>query len=148
LLVTAIDIDKCRNYIEECDVFVLVLANHYGSRPTNERRSFTELEFEHAKVTDKTIFAFLIDPAYQVPVGRRDRDPEDVAALERFRAEIRKFGGVTLFGDLADLERRVTSLLGGRRAKREGRGWPWSPGWSLVVPTATLPSCTRPASSS
>ncbi len=57
---------ECINDVENCDIYILILANRYGYIPVDKEKnpnefSITELEYEAAKEKNKTILAFFAD---------------------------------------------------------------------------------------
>jgi len=91
----------CREKVENCDVFVLLLAHRYGSRPPGQRRSYTELEYRWAMgCPPMNLLAFVVDPAFPWPPREVDRgaDAEQLAAL---MSEVEAHHVVRHFGELA-----------------------------------------------
>jgi hypothetical protein len=55
----------CRQAVQCCDVFVLLLAHRYGARPPGGQFSYTELEYRSAiERPEMPVLAFVIDPDY------------------------------------------------------------------------------------
>jgi tetratricopeptide (TPR) repeat protein len=78
----------CRAKVEGCDVFVLLLAHRYGSRPPGRDLSYTELEYQWAvEHPDMGLLVFVVDPAFAWPPPDIDRGP-DAEALARLVAEV------------------------------------------------------------
>lgn len=79
----------CRAEVESCDVFVLLLAHRYGSRPPGQELSYTELEYGWAVNRPRMpLLAFVVDPAFAWPPPDIDRGA-DADALARFAARVR-----------------------------------------------------------
>ena len=45
--------------VKQCDAFVIIVGHLYGQSSSGEKRSFTELEYETAAASGKTVYAFL-----------------------------------------------------------------------------------------
>jgi tetratricopeptide (TPR) repeat protein len=70
-------IDVCRDLVASADLFVLLLAHRYGSRPPGESRSFTEIEYAVAAARDGlTLLPFVIDPDHPWPPRDVDHGPD------------------------------------------------------------------------
>ena len=79
----------CRIEVESCDVFVLLLAHRYGTRPPGQQLSYTELEYGWAVNRPRMqLLAFVVDPAFAWPPPDIDRGA-DADALARFVAQVR-----------------------------------------------------------
>lgn len=48
--------EDCKKAVEECHIYILLLGNEVGSYPPNETRTYTEIELDTAKTTNKRIF--------------------------------------------------------------------------------------------
>ncbi len=53
-------LDTIRRWIDESDVFMLVLGGRYGSIEPGSKKSYTQLEYEHAVNSDKPFFAVVL----------------------------------------------------------------------------------------
>jgi tetratricopeptide (TPR) repeat protein len=74
----------CQQKVESCDVFVLLLAHRYGSRPPGKQLSYTELEYGWAaRRPDMPLLAFVVDPDLPWPPRDMDQGP-DGEALKLF----------------------------------------------------------------
>lgn len=82
--------DVCRREVEECDVFVLLLAHRYGARSPDEERSYTELEYRWAVARHGLpLLAFVVDPDF--PWALKDvSQGDDAEALKRFVATVQR----------------------------------------------------------
>ena len=75
-------LEVCERRVAESDIFVLLLADRYGSRPEGDVRSYTELEYEFALTDpDMPLLIFTVDPAGDPPPERPQR-----RLIERVRA--------------------------------------------------------------
>ncbi len=88
--------DVIRRWIDESDIFMLILGGRYGSIEPKSRKSYTELEYDHALSISKTLFAVVL-----TDVGREEK--------------VRKFGTSVIESNNESLYRdfrcRVTSNL-------------------------------------
>src|SRR5271157_4114848 len=61
-------LQACREMVAQAEVVVVLVAHRYGwvsDDPSNpDAKSITWLECEHARQTNKPVFAFLVDPKY------------------------------------------------------------------------------------
>jgi len=80
--------EVCRRALEGSDVYVLLLAHHYGARPPTKEFSYTELEYQWATSrADMPMLAYVVDPAFPWPPPDIDRGA-DADALARFTAHV------------------------------------------------------------
>ena len=79
-------------WIDESDVFMLILGGRYGSIEPNSGRSYTELEYDYAVAQGKPTFAVVItDEALESKLklgGSSFIERADPGALEKFRAKV------------------------------------------------------------
>ncbi|MBL8325022.1 MAG: DUF4062 domain-containing protein [Rubrivivax sp.] len=71
---------------ERCDVFILLLAHRYGSRPREGSPSYTDLEFRRALRLRKPILAFAMDASRKVRPKHVETDSDAVRRLAAMRA--------------------------------------------------------------
>ncbi len=103
-----------RREIEDCDVFVLLLAHRYGSRPPGQRLSYTEREYQFAvNRSSMPLIAFVVDPAFPWPKPDIDQGT-DAEELARFIRRVHEEQTVHRLADLAtfsgDLLRMLSTL--------------------------------------
>lgn len=112
-LFPASDIDQfdyIRRIIDECDYYVLIIANRYGSIG-KEGISYTEQEYDYARETGKFVLAFLHSEPDSLPVAKSDTDEEAQKALESFRAKVKTGRLVREWKDLHELQSVVLKGL-------------------------------------
>lgn len=81
-------IEACRDLVASTDVFVLLLAHRYGSRPSGDSPSFTELEYGWALTNSgMPLLPFVVDPAHPWPPPDIDSGV-DAAALAALKARV------------------------------------------------------------
>lgn len=57
--------EAIRQWIEESDVYMLILGGRYGSIEPNSGKSYTRLEYEYAVQLGKPLFACAVTPGAQ-----------------------------------------------------------------------------------
>ena len=68
-----------KQWIEESDVFMLILGGRYGSVERDSGKSYTQLEYEYAGSINKPYFAAIADDAYlNEKVRKETKDVKDV----------------------------------------------------------------------
>ncbi|GIM91676.1 DUF4062 domain-containing protein [Paractinoplanes toevensis] len=120
--------DVCRDLVAGCDVFLLVLAHRYGSRPPGEARSYTELEYEWAvERPDLPVLVFVVDPAFPWSPLDVDSGP-DAEALARFIGRVTTGHVVKAFDTVESFREDVLlALRGHESAEPETGGRPLPP---------------------
>jgi tetratricopeptide (TPR) repeat protein len=103
-------LDVCLRKVDESDIFLLLVAHRYGSRPDVGSRSYTELEYDQARRRPAMpLLVFTVDPRFPW-------DPEDIAQgadaqdLNRFRGRLHEHL-VGRFGDLAEFKAELLLAL-------------------------------------
>lgn len=75
-----------RRTIDECDYYVLLLADRYGSTiPEEGGISYTEKEYDYALERGVPVLGFVLDRAAMWPGDRRESDPAKITRLAAFR---------------------------------------------------------------
>ncbi|MFL9939988.1 DUF4062 domain-containing protein [Paraburkholderia graminis] len=76
-------------WIDQSDIFMLILGGRYGSIDPDSRKSYIQLEYEYAVKTQKPFFAlYLTDTALDEKVSRQGRsviEQDDSKAYKQFR---------------------------------------------------------------
>ena len=85
-----------RRWIDESDIFMLILGGRYGSIEPTSGRSYTELEYEYALSTNRPLFAVVLTDA-----GREEK-------VRRFGTSVIESKNESLYRQFRD---RVTSNL-------------------------------------
>lgn len=138
----------CRREVEGCDVFVLLLAHRYGTRPPGQQLSYSELEYRcAASRPSMPLLSFVVDPAF--PWAPPDIDKgADAEALAQFIAHVREEHMVRRFAEVAEFREDLllalsklqsTALTANRllRAPEEPQRETWlpaPPGFHAVPP--------------
>jgi WD40 repeat protein len=134
-------LDKCRADVARADVYVLILAHRYGSRPKEGnpgRKSITQLEYEEAgRHEGKPRLVFTVHPDH--PWGPKWIDKgQDALDLEAFRAHLLETHGINRFTEPDQLASLVLQAL---RASESGEArveareaaprWNWPRPWDF-----------------
>lgn len=77
-------VDRCLRDVEQCDLYILLLANRYGFIPEGRDKSVTELEYLTAKNGGKQILAFIADDT-------RDFPPDSESDVELKKLKLAEF---------------------------------------------------------
>lgn len=74
-----------KKVIELCDYYILIIGRRYGSINKQTGISYTEMEYEYAKELGIPVLVFALDESAKVSEDKVEKDPQKIAALERFR---------------------------------------------------------------
>jgi len=80
-------LDLIESILRDCDYYVLVIGNRYGSLDEN-LVSYTEREYDLARSLDIPTLAFLHEHPGELPAKWLDTDPKAQENLERFRKKV------------------------------------------------------------
>lgn len=119
-------LDTIQRWIDESDVYMLILGGRYGSIDSKTALSYTELEYDYAVSKDIPVFAVVIaDSAIDEKVkslGRSAIESERPGELKLFRdkvlARISSF-----FKDTKDIKLAVHETLSDFLSRYEFQGW-------------------------
>jgi hypothetical protein len=103
--------EACLQEIDGCDLFVGIYAHRYGYVPPGSDISITELEFRHARGTDKAIFCFLLDEDYPWPPRMIEAEPGKTK-LENFKAAVGSETVRDTFTTPQDLAYKIATSIG------------------------------------
>jgi hypothetical protein len=85
-------LDVIKEWIEESDIFCLILGARYGSIEQNSGKSYIECEYDHALALGKPVFSLVLDDgpveAKIKKLGRKGLEQENQAALKLFHQRI------------------------------------------------------------
>jgi hypothetical protein len=93
--------------IDNCDIFVLLLAHRYGYIPPQETKSILELEYERALNLKKPVLAFVISDDAPWSVDKIDFDPGHLEALRAFKSRLLERHVVSYFGSPDELAQQI-----------------------------------------
>jgi hypothetical protein len=111
-----------KGVIDDSDYYVLVIGGRYGST-TEDGISYTEMEFEYAKLTKKPILAFVHQNPELIPAGRTDLSDAARAKLEAFRAKVGTDRHVKFWTNADDLRAKVIQSISAETKRNPQEGW-------------------------
>ncbi|RRN64797.1 DUF4062 domain-containing protein [Caulobacter sp. 602-1] len=111
-----------KKIIDECDYYVLIIGGRYGSM-NDDGTSYTELEYDYAVSTGKTVLAFLHSDPSSLPTNKCDADPHALAKLEAFRGKVSTRRLVSFWSSPHDLKATVIISLSKAFSELPGTGW-------------------------
>lgn len=130
--------DTIKAWIDESDVYMLILGGRYGSIEPTSKKSYTELEFDYAISKSKPMFSVVItETALERKVqsgGTAFIEMKNGIALEAFRTKVLTYIS-SFFDDDKDIKLTVYESLADFAANKNMAGW--VPG-NTVVDTAPL----------
>jgi Domain of unknown function (DUF4062) len=131
-------LDTIKAWIDESDIYMLILGGRYGSIDPTSKKSYTELEFDYALSKGKPTFSVVItEAALEAKVqsgGTPFIETKNGNALETFRNRVLTYIS-SFFEDDKDIRLTVYESLADFAAKKELVGW--VPG-NAVVDTIPL----------
>ena len=115
-----------RRWIDESDVFLLILGGRYGSIELTTGKSYTHLEYEYALSQGKPLFAVVIDEAaLEKKVrrsGRKIVEIENARQLKEFR-EIVLSRMVRFWSDPRDIKLAIHETMSEFSRRNDLSGW-------------------------
>ena len=118
--------DTIKRWIDESDVYMLILGGRYGSLEPSSGVSYTELEYDYAVEQGKPYFAVVInEKALEVKVrehGTEMMEKENPKELKMFRDKVLS-NISSFFDDSKDIKLCVHESLSDFAANRELKGW-------------------------
>jgi hypothetical protein len=125
-----------RRWIDESDVYMLILGGRYGSVEPKTSLSYTELEYDYAVSKEIPIFAVVIkDEALDAKVAKEGKDVleiDNAKELKLFREKVLSRIS-SFFTDTKDIKLAVHETLADIQARYTLAGW---------VPARDLPDTT------
>ncbi|HEV7329652.1 MAG TPA: DUF4062 domain-containing protein [Flavisolibacter sp.] len=115
-----------KRWIDESDVFLLILGGRYGSLETESGKSYTQLEYEYAISTGKSYFSVVASEKFlDVKIEKRGRkvlEEDNVHLLKEFRklvtAKMVKF-----YDDIKDIKLAILETLSEFNRREDLKGW-------------------------
>ncbi|MCU6160358.1 DUF4062 domain-containing protein [Enterobacter bugandensis] len=128
-LFTAADrsqMDIIKNWIDESDVYMLILGGRYGSIEPTTGKSYTELEYDYAVDQGKALFAVVIkEEALEKKVKEHGTDfleRDEPKSLSEFKKKVLS-NMSSFFEDVKDIRLCVHESLSDFSANRKLKGW-------------------------
>ncbi len=114
------------HWIDQSDVYMLILGGRYGSLEPDSKVSYTELEFDYAKTQGKPIFSVVITEAAleqkAKTKGTSAFEKENPKQLAQFRERV--LGSISsFFDDIKDIKLCVHESLGTYSLDPSLTGW-------------------------
>lgn len=111
-----------KRWIEESDVFLLILGGRYGSIEPKSKKSYTQLEYEYALELEKPYFTVVIkEKALKSKAEKFGIDkPKKLAA---FRKKVTSGVIVEFFDDEKDIKFTIHNALSEFKERKEIVGW-------------------------
>lgn len=118
--------DIIRQWIDESDVYMLILGGRYGSIEPTSGLSYTELEFDYAVSQSKPLFAVVMRPhvleARVKAHGLTVAETDNKALLKTFEQKVLS-NVSSFFEDEKDIKLAVFETLPVLQSKRDMVGW-------------------------
>ena len=115
-----------KQWIDESDVYLLILAGRYGSIEPNTGKSYTELEYEYAAEKGKPLFSCVItDSALNDRIkiyGKSHIETENPQKLKEFRAQVLT-KMVKFWEDSKDIKIAIGETLSNFARREDLTGW-------------------------
>jgi nucleoside 2-deoxyribosyltransferase len=115
-----------KQWIDESDVYLLILGGRYGSIEPKTKKSYTHLEYEYALAQGKPVFACVIkDEAIDARVKTEGKDIlelENPQKLKEFRAEVLSKMS-EFWEDTKDIKITITGKLSQLMKRENLVGW-------------------------
>jgi hypothetical protein len=119
-------LETIKRWIDDSDVYLLVLGGRYGSIEPNSKKSYIELEFDHALERDKSLFSLVIkEDALDDKTKRYGREAIETAnqsKLDLFRKKVLSFTS-GIYEDEKDIRLGVQKSLNENAKDSALIGW-------------------------
>jgi hypothetical protein len=99
--------ETCLAEVEQSDVYVGIIAFRLGSLDPETKRSFTELEYEHAVKAQKDIRIYLAEEDTTFPANVIDKGDHDIGRLTAFKEHLRRQHTIASFSSKEDLVQKL-----------------------------------------
>lgn len=114
-------LDRCYEEIDESQIFILLLGHRYGEIDSDSGKSYTELEYIHAKERGLPILAFMLDTdKIGTPEKFRESDAQ-FQALRRFKMTLKLSKEITVatFDSEKSLQEMATRAINDTKGRME-----------------------------
>lgn len=119
-------LETIRRWIDESDVYMLVLGGRYGSVDSKTSLSYTELEYDYAVSQNKPLFSVVINEAaldQKIKVeGKEAMETDNPKELRLFREKVLKRIS-SFFSDSKDIKLAVHETLSDLQTRLQFKGW-------------------------
>ncbi|MEG2816778.1 MAG: DUF4062 domain-containing protein, partial [Comamonas sp.] len=118
--------ETIKQWIDESDVYMLILGGRYGSVEPSSGKSYTELEYDYAVMKGKPLFAVVItESSLEAKIrsnGTTFMEKQNPKDLEKFRIKV--LGNISsFFEDDKDIKLCVHETLADFSSSRSLQGW-------------------------
>lgn len=114
--------DIITRWIDESDIYMLILGGRYGSIENESQKSYTHLEYEYAQSKDKPLFAVVIEePALDLRKSK-DIEKHNPEKLNEFRKKVLSYMS-SFFTDNKDIKLAVHESMGQITQDYDLTGW-------------------------
>lgn len=110
------------NWIDESDVYMLILGGRYGSVEPTSGKSYTQLEYEYAIQRKKPLFALVIEAVAIESLSSNAVEQEETAKLAKFRSLVLT-NVVEMWSDEKDIKIAIGKALKRIESKESLLGW-------------------------
>jgi len=114
--------EAIKQWIDESDVFLLILGGRYGSIDLKSGKSYIHLEYEHALSKGKPLFACVIADAALQNASTKYDSSENAKQLDEFRNFV-KSKLVEFWEDPKDIKIAIHKKLGELARRKDLVGW-------------------------
>ncbi|MCK1458267.1 DUF4062 domain-containing protein [Bradyrhizobium sp. 2] len=111
-----------KGVIDDSDYYVLVIGGRYGST-TEDGISYTEMEFDYARLRKKPVLAFIHQNPGLIPAGKTDLSDKAQAKLETFRKKVEDGRHVKYWSGADDLRAKVIQSISAETKRNPQEGW-------------------------
>jgi hypothetical protein len=103
--------DIITRWIDESDIYMLILGGRYGSIENESQKSYTHLEYEYAQSQGKPLFAVVIEDSALDLRKSRDIEKDNPERLNEFREKVLSYMS-SFFTDKKDIKLAVHESMG------------------------------------
>lgn len=118
--------DIIKKWIDESDIYMLILGGRYGSIEPESGLSYTELEYNYALQNNKPLFAVVMrDEALDAKIrlsGANVLERENPVKLQEFKAKVTSYM-CSFFEDYKDIKLAVHESIGQLQKENQVVGW-------------------------
>ncbi|MBD0087771.1 DUF4062 domain-containing protein, partial [Acinetobacter baumannii] len=111
-----------QRWIDESDIYMLILGGRYGSIDPESGKSYTHLEYEYAHSINKPLFAVVINDDALRKKTYDERETVNPKSLDDFRQQVLSYLS-SFFSDNKDIKLAVHESLGTLIQDNELIGW-------------------------
>lgn len=114
--------DIITRWIDESDIYMLILGGRYGSIENESQKSYTHLEYEYAQSQGKPLFAVVIEDSALDSRKSRDIEKDNPERLNEFRKKVLSYMS-SFFTDKKDIKLAVHESMGQITQDYDLTGW-------------------------